>query len=504
MIRTPLTRTPLSLLASDALALHEGSLQELLSALHRPQDAGPSHKSHASQPAAASEQASVEDYLPTVNELIAVDGVAVLPLHGLMVKRSQVWHGWYQSHVIVGSDHWASVLRELTARTDIHTIVIDSDTGGGQVAGTETLADALHQARTAGKSVIAVVNEFCASAGLWVCSQATRVVIPSSGTIGSLGVYSLHFDDTRFLSEKWGVDKSVIHRGKYKAVDERPLDPDARADLQRFIDSKYSLFVDAVARGRGLTPDQVTERWGDSRLLTGTEAVSTGLADEIGTLQDVLDSLRAGRGGRVSIDVPPADTEGEPGAMKLNASGQILDDAGKVVGTLAELQLDAAALTKHFAAQTSELIDSAVATAKAAAAESEKAAVAAAITSANTRLQELHAGVGAEKAIAAFLSGDSLEKAKASMADDLAAALKATEAELASLKAAPPAAGRAPAFAATDAGQSGIGKPADNAGDSKDAPFAADWQANKDSCQDKYPSLEAYGAHRRYLERRSA
>lgn len=190
--------------------------------------------------------------------------------------------------------------------------------------------------------------------------------------------------------------------------------------------------------------------------------------------------------------------------MKLNASGQILDDAGKVVGTLAELQLDAAALTKHFAAQTSELIDSAVATAKSAAAESEKAAVAAAITAANTRLQELHAGVGAEKAIAAFVAGDSLEKAKASLADDLAAALQAKEAELAQLKAAPPAAGRAPVFIATDAGQSGTGKAPDNAGDSKDAPFAADWQANTDSCQDKYPSLEAYAAHRRYMARRSA
>ena len=37
----------------------------------------------------------------------------------------------------------------------------------------------------------------------------------------------------------------------------------------------------------------------------------------------------------------------------------------------------------------------------------------------------------------------------------------------------------------------------------KDAPFAADWNSNKDGCQDKFPSLQAYAALQRYEARRA-
>lgn len=190
--------------------------------------------------------------------------------------------------------------------------------------------------------------------------------------------------------------------------------------------------------------------------------------------------------------------------MKLNAQGQILDAAGKVVGNLSDLQLDAAALTKHFAAQTSELIDSAVAAAKAAAAETEKAALATAIAGTHVQLQNLQTAVGAEKAITAFVAGKTVEQAKAELADDLAAALKSRDEEIAKLKSGQAQTPKTPGFVASDAGQAGTGKPAKTETEDKDAPFAADWDANKDACQDKYGTLTAYAAHRRYLARRSA
>ena len=490
-------------ICSDALALHEITARQYMTL---------QAQSGKSQTVAESQQelASVDDYLPTVDDLIIADGVARIPIHGIMVKRSQIWCGWFSSRVIVGSDHWATVISDLIQRNDIETIVLDFETGGGQVAGTERLGDAIWKARQSGKTVIAVVNEFCASAGLWAASQSDRIVIPSTGSIGSLGVYTLHFDETKWLADI-GIEKSVIYRGAYKAIDERPLDADGKADLQRFIDGKYSSFVDAVARGRGLTPEEVTQRWGDSRLFTGTEAVSNGLADEIGTLQDVLDSLKAGRGGRVSID-PPADEcdpetdpEGDPEAMvKLNATGQILDAAGKVVGNISELQIDAAGVTKYFASQSGELIESAVKTAQAAAAETQKAAVAEAEKASHSRLDELVAAVGAEKAIAAFKAGHSVEKAKAGLADDLAAQLRAKDEEIAKLKSGGGTSDRAPAFVASDAGGSGDGKPpAKTDVADKDAPFAADWNSNKDGCQDKFPSLQAYAALQRYEARRA-
>ncbi len=452
---------------------------------------------------ASTEKASVDDYLPTIDDLIIADGVALIPIHGVMVKRSQVWSGWFSSRVIVGSDHWATVIGDLINRTDISALVFDFDTGGGQVAGTERLGDAIWKARQAGKTTIAVCNEFAASAGLWAASQCERIVIPATGSIGSLGVYTIHMDDTKFLSEKWGFEKTVIHRGKYKGIDERPLDADAKADLQRFIDGKYSLFVDAVARGRGLSAEEVTKRWGESQLYTGSEAVSSGLADEIGTLQDVLESLRAGRGGRVSIEVPPAedcdpetDPEGDENAMlKVNMTGQILDASGKVVGSVAELQIDAAGLTKYFAAQTGELIESAVKSAKEAAELTHKAELQKHDAARIAQLDSLVAAVGAEKGIAAFKAGQSIVDAKAALADDLAVQLKEKDAELAKLRETAAVSGKAPAFIASDS-KGDAGKSEQSNGKRSD--FAADWDANVGNCQADFPSEELYAAYRRH------
>lgn len=443
-----------------------------------------------------------DDERPTVNDLIVSQGIAIVPIHGMMIKRNRWW--------LVGSDFWSEMINELTNRNDVDAIILDIDSGGGQVAGTERLGDSIWKARQGGKLTFGVVNEFCASAALWAASQCEHIVIPATGSIGSLGVYMLHFDDTKYLAEN-GIEKSVIYRGKYKAVDERPLDKDAAADMQRFIDGKYSSFVDAVARGRGIDAAEVESLWGDSRLFTGLEAVSNGLADEIGTLQDVLDSLQTGRLGRVSIDVLPAgndpetDPDGENVMSKatLNATGQILDAAGKVVGNISELQIDAAAVTKYFAAQSSELIESAVKTAKESAAETLKAELASASKAAHTRLDELVVAVGPEKAIAAFKAGSTVEAAKAGLADDLAATVKAQAEEIAKLKAGSAGtSSNAPKFLATDVGtgtQGSSTKPADNAAD-PDAEFAADFEKSGEG----FPSLNAFAAYKRFEARQSA
>ena len=475
-------------LCSDALALHEPTLEHLKA---RQMQLG------ASQP---SDMASfLDDMLPTPESCVIGNGIAIVPIHGVMVKRSQVWCGWYDCGVRIGSDHWAEVISQLTQRNDIDAIILDCDSGGGQVAGTEQLGDAVWKARQAGKLTIACCNEFCASACLWVASQCEHIVIPATGSLGSLGVYTLHFDDTKWLSEI-GYEKTVVYRGAYKAIDERPIDADGKADLQRFIDGKYSSFVDAVARGRGLSVEEVTQRWGDSRLFTGIESVGNGLADEIGTLQDVVDSLQTGQRVRVSVDVLPADNDEESKAMKLNAQGQVLDTAGKVVGNISELQLDAAALTKHFTAETGELIDSAVKTAKDAAAETLKATLADASKAGHARLDELVAAVGPEKAIAAFKAGDSVEKAKAGLSDDLAATVKAQQEEIAKLKASGGTGSAGPKFSPTDAGGAGDGKPAAKVPvgtTEKDAPYAAAFEKDGEG----YPSLAAFAARKRYEEK---
>ena len=458
-------QTDLFSLVGDALAMHEASLSALIAKSIKGDHAG-----------------FWDDEPKTLDECI-VNGVATVCIHGAMVKRGSWWG--------TGIDECSELIENLIVRTDVTTILLDIDSGGGTVAGTERLADVVFKARET-KTVIAVVNEFAGSAALWVASQAERIVIPASGSIGSLGVYTLHYDDTKFLAENFGIEKSVVYRGKYKAINERSLDKDAKADLQRFIDGKYSLFVDAVARGRGVSADVVLERWGDSNLFTGVEALESKLVDEIGTLQEVLESLKAGHGGHVSKDATPVAPIEDELAMKLNATGQVLDTSGKVVGNLADLKLSAADLNSFCKTTIDEMIASAVKTANDANAETAKAELAGARKADQERLQKLVEAVGSDAALKSFAAGHSIEQAKADLADVLKAENETLKADLAKAQRV------APGFSASDKSEP-LGKAADVA--EKDAPFAADWNANADKCQGNFPNLATYAAYRRHAVR---
>ena len=62
----------------------------------------------------------------------------------------------------------------------------------------------------------------------------------------------------------------------------------ARA-LQASIDHGYRQFLELVAEGRGMTPEEV-DAIAQGRLWTGAQALDHGLVDNLGHLQDAIDS----------------------------------------------------------------------------------------------------------------------------------------------------------------------------------------------------------------------
>ena len=61
----------------------------------------------------------------------------------------------------------------------------------------------------------------------------------------------------------------------------------ARARLDAFLDQTYAAFVDGVARGRGLSRDEVLEV-AEGRVWTGKQAKELGLVDELGGFDRAL------------------------------------------------------------------------------------------------------------------------------------------------------------------------------------------------------------------------
>lgn len=96
-------------------------------------------------------------------------------------------------------------------------------------------------------------------------------------------------DESEALAKE-GVKINLIKSGKYKAEGHpsQPLSDETRSFLQSQCDTVYSMFVKAVAQNRKTSQATVREGYGQGRSLLAADAVKAGLADRVGTLDDVL------------------------------------------------------------------------------------------------------------------------------------------------------------------------------------------------------------------------
>ncbi len=228
-----------------------------------------------------------------------VDGVAVLPLYGVLAKRANMLTD------ISGGTSLEIALRDLKAALndpEVTAVVLDIDSPGGAVDGVHEFSEFILTRRRASggpKPIVAFANELMASAAYWIGSAADRIVATPTTQVGSIGVRMVHVDRSG-RDEKVGIKRTEIFSGRYKTAgtDTRPLDEESREYLQSRVDRFHSLFVEAVARNRGV-PKRKALAWADGRLLIGEEARTAGLIDMIGNLDTALaeaGALATGRG----------------------------------------------------------------------------------------------------------------------------------------------------------------------------------------------------------------
>jgi signal peptide peptidase SppA len=220
--------------------------------------------------------------------------IAVVPVWGVISHRMAAMDD-LSSPGGASAEQLTGQIRALANDADISAIVLDVDSPGGSVFGVPELAEEIRAAR-AKKPIIAVANAMAASAAYWLASQATEFVVTPSGQVGSIGVYTLHEDLSESLKAE-GIEISVVKAGKYKIEGNPfgPLDDEARAALQKEVDSYYSMFTKDVAKGRGVDVEAVRNGFAEGRMANAKDAVALGMADRVATLDEVLADLVAGK-----------------------------------------------------------------------------------------------------------------------------------------------------------------------------------------------------------------
>lgn len=207
---------------------------------------------------------------------VTPDGLAVIDISGSLVNRSS----WLDAPS--GLTSYANIREEFDlamASPAIRGVLMRIDSNGGECAGCFDLADAIFAMRGA-KPIWAVVDDAAFSAAYMLASAADKVFVSRTGGVGSIGVVATHVDASGW-DEKAGLKYTMLTAGAHKKDfnAHEPLSEGARSQLQAEINRLYGLFVETVARNRGMPAEAV--RATEARLYFGEGAVAAELADAV-------------------------------------------------------------------------------------------------------------------------------------------------------------------------------------------------------------------------------
>jgi capsid assembly protease len=150
---------------------------------------------------------------------------------------------------------------------------------GGEIAGCLDLSDQIFEAR-AQKPITAILDESAYGAAYVIASAADELTLPRTGGAGSVGIAMMHLDASGALDTA-GIGVTLITHGAHKADGNEfaPLPSEVRERFQQDINTIGDLFVETVARNRGLSVSTVRKQ--QAATFLGPKAVSAGLADHV-------------------------------------------------------------------------------------------------------------------------------------------------------------------------------------------------------------------------------
>jgi signal peptide peptidase SppA len=235
----------------------------------------------------------------------APEGIAVIPIHGSLVKRSL---GMEAASGLTSYGEIAAMLDEALADPQVSGILLDIDSPGGEASGSFELARRVREV-AAQKPVWAVANDAAYSAAYAIAASVQRLFVTETGGVGSIGVIALHVDQS-IKDAKDGYHYTAITAGAHKNdySPHEPLSDAAKTELQGEVDRLYAIFTEHVAAMRGLDLDAV--RATEAGLYFGSNAVAQGLADGVQTLEATLSQFHLYLNARNALTRSPPQVRG--------------------------------------------------------------------------------------------------------------------------------------------------------------------------------------------------
>ena len=193
--------------------------------------------------------------------------------------------------LISDSQYIVNQVKKFRQDKRIRGIILRIDSPGGAVGPSQEIHDEVLKTRESGKTIYASMGALAASGGYYIASAAEKIFANPGTLTGSIGVI-MAFSNAKGLMEKIGLQPEIIKAGEYKDIGSpaRAMTQKERNLLQSVVTDVHQQFIEAVASGRNISIAEVT-KIADGRILTGRQAYSLNLVDQLGGLQVSIDQL---------------------------------------------------------------------------------------------------------------------------------------------------------------------------------------------------------------------
>jgi protease-4 len=200
----------------------------------------------------------------------------------------------------MGAETIVKSFHEAARDDDAKAIVFRVDSPGGSALASDLIWNAVREAKEK-KPVIVSMSDVAGSGGYYVAAGASRIVAQPGTLTGSIGVV-LSKPNVRGFLQLLGINSETLSRGRLAEMASL-TDSFNAAERERVVDAMnhvYDLFVQRVAEGRALSPEEV-DAVGGGRVWTGEQARERGLVDELGGFLAAIDAAK------VAADIPTSE-----------------------------------------------------------------------------------------------------------------------------------------------------------------------------------------------------
>ena len=227
---------------------------------------------------------SIYDYLSTIEseENDSKNKIAVINIEGSITTGES-------SYGIAGSETIVKNIRKAIKDNSVKALVIRVNSPGGGVYASELITNSLKEFKETGRPIVSSMGDIAASGGVWVTTLSDEIWAKKETLTGSIGVYGL-LTTIEGLYDWAGVQVDGVSSTEAAQWDNRSNMPENVTNaIQASVDNTYEKFVTKVSENRDMRYEEV-HAVAKGRIWSGEKASQLGLVDNIGDLDDAINS----------------------------------------------------------------------------------------------------------------------------------------------------------------------------------------------------------------------